>query len=202
MPPNQTASPVQFGQVLTALQSRHARGAAHLPARVLARRSSARARAGFNQAIKHWEDAYRNTSQVQRRHARPASATTSSACSTGQAKVFGALSQGRGRAEGAGHRPQPDGRRASPRQEDNLKAAIPELRDVFREGRPALASLNRALPEIRGFARDALPGARSSSADARRPAPVHEAGAPAGRRPTSWAACRASCARRCPTSRA
>jgi hypothetical protein len=49
------------------------------------------------------------------------------------------------------------------RQEDNLKAAIPELRDVFRVGRPALASLNRAFPEIRGFARDALPGARSSS---------------------------------------
>ncbi len=34
---------------------------------------------------------------------------------------------------------------------------------MFREGRPALASLNEALPQIRGFARDALPGARSSS---------------------------------------
>ena len=50
------------------------------------------------------------------------------------------------------------------REEDNLRAAIPELRDVLREGRPALASLNTALPEIRAFAREALPGARSSKA--------------------------------------
>lgn len=48
------------------------------------------------------------------------------------------------------------------RQEDNLKAAIPELRDVLKVGRPALRSLNEALPSIRAFARDALPGARSS----------------------------------------
>jgi hypothetical protein len=49
------------------------------------------------------------------------------------------------------------------RQEDNLRAAIPQLRNVLRDGRPALQSLNRALPSIRAFAKDALPGARSTS---------------------------------------
>ena len=80
----------------------------------------------------------------------------------GQAKVFGALSKD----EDALMELVTDLNQtvaAFAAQEDNLKAAIPRLRDVFREGRPALASLNEALPEIRGFARDALPGARSSS---------------------------------------
>ena len=63
------------------------------------------------------------------------------------------------------------------RQEANLRATVPALRDVLREGRPALISLNSALPSVRAFARDALPGARSSNADAGRAAPVHPPGA-------------------------
>ena len=43
-------------------------------------------------------------------------------------------------------------------QEDNLKATIPQLRDVLKVGRPALQSLNGALPSLRAFAREALPG--------------------------------------------
>ena len=160
IPPNQTASPVQFGQLLTTLQSdtrKDLRRFLFEYSQSL-KREGAR---GFNQAVKHWEDAYRNTSQVNdaTRGLREHDLTQ---LLKGQAKVFGALSEDeeslKDLVTGLNQTVA-----AFAVQEDNLKAAIPELRDVFREGRPALQSLDRALPELRGFARDALPGARSSS---------------------------------------
>jgi len=39
---------------------------------------------------------------------------------------------------------------------------VPALRDTLQVGSPALASLNDALPPLRAFAREALPGVRSS----------------------------------------
>ena len=48
------------------------------------------------------------------------------------------------------------------RQDSALRATIPALRDVLTVGRPALVSLDSALPSLRGFARDALPGTISS----------------------------------------
>ncbi len=160
IPPNQTASPVQFGQVLTTLQS-ETREDLRTFLREYSMSLKREGAAGFNEAIKHWEDAYRDTSQVndatlgRKRH-------DLGRVLDGQAKVFGALSSNEETLEEL----VTDLNRtvaAFASQEDNLKRAIPNLRDVFRDGRPALASLNRALPEIRGFARDALPGARSSS---------------------------------------
>jgi phospholipid/cholesterol/gamma-HCH transport system substrate-binding protein len=160
IPPNQTAAPVQFSQLLTVLQSEtraDLRSFLKEYSQAL-KREGAR---GFNQAIKHWADAYRNTSQVNdaTRGLEPHDLTR---VLKGQARVYGALSEDEESLKDL----VTDLNRtvaAFARQEDNLRAAIPELRDVFREGRPALRSLNNALPEIRGFARDALPGARSSS---------------------------------------
>jgi phospholipid/cholesterol/gamma-HCH transport system substrate-binding protein len=48
------------------------------------------------------------------------------------------------------------------RQDGALRATIPALRDVLRVGRPALVSLDAALPTLRAFAREALPGTISS----------------------------------------
>ena len=48
------------------------------------------------------------------------------------------------------------------RQDGALRATIPALRDVLRVGPPALVSLDSALPSLRAFARDALPGTISS----------------------------------------
>jgi hypothetical protein len=48
------------------------------------------------------------------------------------------------------------------RQDVALRATIPALRDVLRVGRPALVSLDSALPPLRAFAHDALPGTISS----------------------------------------
>ena len=160
VPANQTASPVQFGQVLTTLQS-ETREDLRTFLKEYSLSLKREGAAGFNQALKHWEGAYKNTSQVndatlgRKRH-------DLGRVLDGQAKVFGALSK---REEVLSELVTDLNRTvaAFAAQEDNLKAAIPKLRDVFRDGRPALASLNRALPQIRGFARDALPGAKSSS---------------------------------------
>lgn len=49
-------------------------------------------------------------------------------------------------------------------ESDALEDAIAELPGVLEAGRPALASLNAALPNVRAFAREALPGVRSTPA--------------------------------------
>jgi hypothetical protein len=48
------------------------------------------------------------------------------------------------------------------REDAALAAAVPALRDTLRAGEPALESLNAALPSLSAFARDALPGVRTS----------------------------------------
>jgi phospholipid/cholesterol/gamma-HCH transport system substrate-binding protein len=48
------------------------------------------------------------------------------------------------------------------RQDAALAAAVPALRDTLREGYPALGELNAALPVLRAFSREAIPGVRSS----------------------------------------
>jgi phospholipid/cholesterol/gamma-HCH transport system substrate-binding protein len=48
------------------------------------------------------------------------------------------------------------------REDAPLSAAIPALRDTLRVGTPALVALNNSFPSLRAFARDALPGTKSS----------------------------------------
>jgi virulence factor Mce-like protein len=48
-------------------------------------------------------------------------------------------------------------------QDRALAASVPALRDALRAGYPALADLDAALPNLRAFARDALPGVRSTA---------------------------------------
>ena len=48
------------------------------------------------------------------------------------------------------------------REDVALAASVPALRDTLRIGYPALGSLDAALPSLRAFAHDALPGVRSS----------------------------------------
>jgi len=52
--------------------------------------------------------------------------------------------------------------RALSSDESALQQLAPTLRDTVLQGRPALAELDAALPSLRAFARDALPGTRSS----------------------------------------
>jgi phospholipid/cholesterol/gamma-HCH transport system substrate-binding protein len=48
------------------------------------------------------------------------------------------------------------------RQDTALEASIPALNDTLRVGVPALRTLDATLPSLRAFARDALPGTKSS----------------------------------------
>jgi phospholipid/cholesterol/gamma-HCH transport system substrate-binding protein len=161
IPPSQTAFPVQFGQVLQALQS-DTREDLQILFRELAVGYSGTGPIGLNQLFEYQERAYKNTALVnaallgRERH-------DLSRLLDGQAKVFGALSRNeRTLADLVTDLNTTLGAFAS--QEDALTAVIPELRDVLRVGEPALRSVDSSLPSIRAFARDALPGARSSPA--------------------------------------
>ncbi len=48
-------------------------------------------------------------------------------------------------------------------EDEALEQAIVELDPALREGRPALAKLNGALPSLRAFSREALPGVRAAN---------------------------------------
>ena len=48
-------------------------------------------------------------------------------------------------------------------ESEALELGISELPDLLAEGRPALAKLNRAFPQLRAFAREALPGTRAAN---------------------------------------
>jgi virulence factor Mce-like protein len=162
LPPNQTDSPVQFGAVLNALQS-DTREDLRTLLQEYSRALQGSGAKGFNNAIKYWEEAYRSTSLVNDATLgqRPARHDLSRVL-RGQARVFGALSRdSRALRDLVTNLNRTIGAFAI--QEDNLRQTIPALRDVLKVGRPALQSVNEALPSIRAFARDALPGARSTS---------------------------------------
>ena len=49
------------------------------------------------------------------------------------------------------------------RQDSALEASVPALRDTLRAGYPALADLDNALPTLRAFSIEAVPGVRSTA---------------------------------------
>jgi virulence factor Mce-like protein len=160
IPFTQTASPVQFGQVLTALQY-DTREDLKTFLREYAKGTSGKGARGFNMAVRYWEEAYRNTAMSTRATLGQQPGDLGRVLK-GQGKVFGALSR------------NPELLKllvtslnrlaaAFASQENNLRATIPALRDVLRVGRPALASLNRAFPTLRAFAREGTITARSTS---------------------------------------
>ena len=82
---------MQFGQVLTTLQS-DTREDLQTFLREYSSALKREGAAGFNQAIKHWEDAYRNTSQVNDA-TRGTERRDLTQVLKGQGRVFGALSR-------------------------------------------------------------------------------------------------------------
>jgi phospholipid/cholesterol/gamma-HCH transport system substrate-binding protein len=158
--PSQTAAPVQFGQFLTALQQ-DTREDLQTFLREYSKALEGRGAAGFNQAVRYWEPAYKATAQSTRATLGQQPGDLQRVLK-GQGTVFGALSRDERALRGlVTHLNRVMAAFAS--QDANLKATVPRLRNVLRTGRPALQSLNSAFPTLRAFARDALPGARSSS---------------------------------------
>jgi virulence factor Mce-like protein len=157
---HQTATPVQFGDILTALQS-DTRADLQTFFREYATEGLGNGGAeAYNRALTNAPEALRNAaianeaSLGQRPH-------DLSRLLRGQQRLFSQLAASPETlkdlvtnlnltAEAFG------------RNDAALQAAVPALRDTLRVGQPALVALNDALPTLRVFSREALPGVRSS----------------------------------------
>jgi phospholipid/cholesterol/gamma-HCH transport system substrate-binding protein len=160
IPIQQTATPVQFEQILTALQ-RDTRSDLQTFFKEYAREGLGNGGAeAYNRALTDAPEALRNVSIANEASLgeRPHDL---SRLLRGQQRLFDQLAASPETlkdlvtnlnltAEALG------------RNDAALQASVPALRDVLRVGQPALVSLNNALPTLRVFSREALPGTRSS----------------------------------------
>jgi virulence factor Mce-like protein len=160
IPVTQTASPVQFGDLLTALQ-RDTRTDLQTFLREYSKGLSKGGAEGFNEAVKYWKPAYLNSSLANDATLGEDPNHDLQRVLKGQQKTFAALVKDENALKGlvtnfnvtAG---------AFAREDVALAEAVPALRDTLKIGYPALGSLDAALPSLRAFAHDALPGVRSS----------------------------------------
>lgn len=161
IPSTQTAAPVQFGDVLAALQS-DTRSDLQVFLKEYSKGISGKGARGFNQALRNGPEAFRTTAEVNDALLGLEPTKDLQRVLKGQAKTFAALNEDENALKGlVTNLNTTAGALAS--QDTALEASIPALRDVLRVGSPALASLNNALPTVRVFAKEALPGVRSSA---------------------------------------
>ncbi len=160
VPVQQTATPVQFGQLLTALQSDTRQDLQTFLYEYAQKGLGNGGAEAYNKGLNDAPGALRNASiandatlgqqpndlfQLERGQQRLAKSLTTNPeqlrdLVTQLNVTFGALA----------------------RENTALEASIPALDDTLRVGVPALQSVDAALPSLRAFARDALPGTRSS----------------------------------------
>jgi phospholipid/cholesterol/gamma-HCH transport system substrate-binding protein len=160
LPPNQADFPVQQHQVLQDVLRRDQREDFRIIFDELSTALAGAGAAGFNEAVRYWEEAYRDSAQVSEAYLGTENHDLSRLL-RGQGRVFRALSRNEAALKGFVTNLNRTVA-AFAVQEDNLKATIPQLRDVLKVGRPAFQSLNSALPSLRAFAREALPGTRAA----------------------------------------
>ena len=162
IPIQQTSASVQFGDILTALQS-DTRRDLQVFLKEYSKSLQGKGAKGFNDSIKYWESAYKNTSLANDATLGEEPTRDLRRVLRGQQKTFSALVENEDALKGlvtnlnvtAG---------AFAREDVALERSVPALRDTLRSARPALLSLNGALPSLRAFAVDALPGVRSTPA--------------------------------------
>jgi len=160
VPMNQTSAPVQFGDLLAALQT-DTRSDLQVFLKEYSKGLSGKGARGFNQSLRYGEDAFKSSAIVNQATLGLEPTRDVQRLLKGQQKTFAALVEDEEALKNlvtnfnvtAG---------AFAREDVALEASIPALRDVLKVGSPALASLNGALPSLRSFAVDALPGVRSS----------------------------------------
>jgi phospholipid/cholesterol/gamma-HCH transport system substrate-binding protein len=155
-----TSSPVQFGQLLSALQS-DTRSDLQVFLKEYSKGLSGKGAQGFNDSIKYWDSAYRNSALANDATLGEEPSKDLQRVLKGQAKTFRALNEDPQALKSlvtdfnvtAG---------AFARQDVALERSVPALDGLLRTAQPALASLNNALPTLRAFSKDALPGTKSS----------------------------------------
>jgi virulence factor Mce-like protein len=159
VPVQQTATPVQFADVLAALQS-DTRADLQVLLEELSKGLEGKGAEGLNETYRFAEDAYKQSAL-----ANEASLGTRehdlSELVKGQQETFRALARHEQNLRDLVTNFNTFAA-ALAREDDALQATIPALDDVLRVGSPALRSLNDSLPSLRAFARDALPATVSS----------------------------------------
>src|SRR3954468_4318121 len=159
VPANQTDAPVQFNDLLAALQS-DTRSDLQTLLQEYSKGLEGSGARGFNRSIRYWEGAYRDSAL-----ANDAALGTEphdlSRLVRGQGRTFGALSRDE-RALGDLVTSFDVTAAAFAREDDSLRATMPALRALLVTGTPALQSVDGALPSVRAFSRDALPAAQTS----------------------------------------
>ena len=159
IPVNQTASPVQFGQLLTALQS-DSRRDLQVILDEYGRGLSGRGGRGYNASIRYWEPAYRDSAIV-----NEATLGLLEHDLSGYIDGAGAVAEAFDRDPAALKSLITDfatTANAFAVQSTNLSATISELPRTLAAGRRALGSLNAAFPSFRRFVAAMRPAARSS----------------------------------------
>jgi phospholipid/cholesterol/gamma-HCH transport system substrate-binding protein len=160
IPVTQTAAPVQFGDLLTALQ-RDTRSDLQTFLREYSKGLSGGGAEGFNQAIKYWKPAYLNSSLANDATLGQDPDHDIQRLLKGQQKTFAALVKDENALKGLVTNFNVTAA-AFAREDVALAESVPALRDTLKIGYPALGSLDAALPSLRAFAHDALPGVKSS----------------------------------------
>lgn len=160
IPVNQTATPVQLGQVLSVLESDTREDLRTLFEEYSFTALKGGGAEGFRDSIPFWEGAYKNSAL-----ANDALLGNQTGhlfrLVQGQQQTFDALSSEPEELQGLVTNFNTTAA-AFAREDDALQATIPALRDVLAVGRPALQSLNSSFPGIQRFSVDALPGVISS----------------------------------------
>jgi phospholipid/cholesterol/gamma-HCH transport system substrate-binding protein len=159
-PVNQTNTPVQLDQVLSALQT-DTRQDLKTTLREYAAGLRGKGARGFNRSIKYWKPAYRDSAIVSEAMLGEKEHDLSGYIDYA-GDVAGAVDRNRQSLKDlitnfritAG---------AFARENQNLGAAIAELPRTLRAAQPALLALNNSFPGLRGFARDLRPGVQTSS---------------------------------------
>jgi ABC-type transporter Mla subunit MlaD len=159
---HQTAAPVQFGDILTALQSDTRTDLQTFFQEFATKGLGNGGAEAYNRALTNAPEALRNVSIAneaslgQRPH-------DLSRLLRGQQRLFSQLAANPEELQDLVTNLNLTAE-AFGRNDAALQASVPALRDVLRVGEPALVSLNNALPTLRLFSREALPGVRSTPA--------------------------------------
>jgi phospholipid/cholesterol/gamma-HCH transport system substrate-binding protein len=160
LPMRQAASSVTLPDILSALQS-DVRVNLQTLLREYSKALSGGGAEGFNRAARYFESAYRFTAITNDALLGEEPTRDVRSLLRGSQRTFSALAANPEALQQlvtdlnatAG---------ALAREDVALEASLPALRDTLRVGQPALASLNAALPTLRAFSVEALPGVRSS----------------------------------------
>ena len=159
IPVNQTATPVQLDQILTALQS-DTREDLKILLDEYSRALEQGGAKGFNASIPYWESAYRDTA-----HVNDAMLGRAEHDLSGYVEHAGTVMAALDRNPNQLKNLITDFNTtaaAFAREENNLRLAIAELPRTLRAAQPALGALNDSFPPLRAFVADFRPGVRSS----------------------------------------